>query len=401
MEQNRHNDQVSDDGIELNCTMASLYIHIPFCEHKCIYCDFYSIAPTESRAGYDALIERFVSALKREVEMRAEQAEFRTSYETVFFGGGTPSLLPPSTIDEILTLLSRRFTIRPDAEITLETNPGTVNLETLRSFRAAGVNRISMGIQSFHDDDLRFLSRIHSSAQAKQCVRDAFKAGFDNVSFDLIFALPSQTRERWLSNLEQALALEPTHISSYSLIVEHNTPLHRMVQAKQVNLLSPDADAELYELTIETLTDGGFEQYEISNFAKPGFKSRHNSNYWNHRNYLGFGPSAHSFWTGRRWWNIANVVGYAERLEHGKDPDVGAEQLTLEQLREEEIFLGLRSEGVDVAGFRRRYDVDFISANRTVAEGLLGGGLAVFDSGRFRLTRKGYPLCDEICSAFV
>lgn len=379
--------------------MSGLYLHIPFCEHKCIYCDFYSIAPKENPDHEHALRERFLSSLKHEIVMRSGEERLHSSYETIFFGGGTPSLLSPSVIDEILNLLSRSFHISSGVEITLETNPGTVDLEKLKAFRSAGINRISMGIQSFHNDDLKFLSRIHSSLQAQECVRNAYEAGFENVSFDLIFALPSQTQERWESNLQQAMELQPAHISCYSLIVEPNTPLHRVVESKQVTLLNTEDDAALYEHTIEYLTSHGYEQYEVSNFARPGFKSRHNSKYWDHSNYLGFGPSAHSYWNGLRWWNIANVAGYSERLEKQLLPVAGEERLTPQQLIEEEIFLGLRSEGIDVAGFRGRHNRDLMSDHRLTFEALLGQQMMVFDGGKLRLTPKGYMLCDEICAS--
>jgi oxygen-independent coproporphyrinogen-3 oxidase len=185
--------------------MASIYIHIPFCEHKCIYCDFYSIAPTESRVTDASLVNRFLAALESEIQLRAEDTRFHESVETIFFGGGTPSLLHPSEIENILNLLASRFSIQPNAEITLETNPGTVDKQKLKAFRSAGINRISTGIQSFYDDDLRFLTRIHTAAEAKQCVHDAYAAYFENVSVDLIFSLPHQTLKRWKSNLEQAI----------------------------------------------------------------------------------------------------------------------------------------------------------------------------------------------------
>lgn len=381
--------------------MASLYLHIPFCEHKCLYCDFYSVAPNGEPAHFETLVDRFLEALEREIELRAREERFQVSYETVFFGGGTPSLLSPRQVESILSSLAQRFSIEPHAEITLETNPGTVDREKLQAFRSAGVNRLSIGIQSFHDDELRFLSRIHSAQQAKECVRTAYAAGFENVSFDLIFALPGQTLERWKSNLQQAMELAPHHLSTYSLIVEPNTPLQRLVEAKQVAPLSAEADAEMYEFTIDFLISHGYEQYEVSNFARPGFKSRHNSNYWNHKNYLGFGPSAHSFWQRRRWWNVSNVVEYAARLERGVIPVAGDEQLTLDQLRAEEIFLGLRSEGLDVAGFEKRYKTDLLSLHRQTVDHLLTSRLATLEANRLRLTSRGYPLCDEISSSLL
>ncbi|HLE31092.1 MAG TPA: radical SAM family heme chaperone HemW [Bacteroidota bacterium] len=381
--------------------MAGLYLHIPFCEHKCLYCDFYSIAPDGSRTDYEKLIGRFLSALNSEAILRAGDPRFRGQYDTVFFGGGTPSLLSPSNIDEILRSLRGHYRISDNAEVTLETNPGTVDPDKLRAFRKAGINRLSVGIQSFHEDDLRFLTRIHSADQARECVKSAAEAGFDNISIDLIFALPGQTRERWESNLEQALELRPRHLSCYSLIVEPTTPLARLVQTKQVTPLSPEADNELYQFTIDFLKRHGFEQYEVSNFALPGYRSRHNANYWNHTNYLGLGPSAHSFWSGKRWWNIANVNGYIDRLERSKFPVAGEELLSADQLRDEEIFLALRSDGLDVAGFSRRHDLDLAKEHRPLMDELVSARLAAFDGRMLRLTAKGYAVCDEICSAFL
>jgi len=386
--------------------VASLYLHIPFCEHKCIYCDFYSISPRESADRNEGLIRRFLDALKGEISLRSRDERFKASYETVFFGGGTPSLLSPSAIDGILDALAGSFSIERDAEITLETNPGTVDPQKLKAFRAVGVNRLSLGVQSFYDDDLQFLSRIHSSRQAKESIREAHQAGFQNVSIDLIFALPSQTRDRWESNLRQAVELNPTHLSCYSLILEPNTPLLRMVESGQVTLLSVEQDAELYEHTIHFLGTQGYEQYEVSNFAKPGFKSRHNSNYWNHTNYLGFGPSAHSFWSTaqsgglpKRWWNLADVTGYAERLERGNLPVAGEEELTTERLIEEEVLLGLRSEGVDAAGFPRKFGRDLIAEHGPKIDALISNGMAIVKDGRIRLTAKGYLVCDEISAS--
>jgi len=381
--------------------MAGLYLHIPFCEHKCLYCDFYSIAPDGKRTDYEQLIRRFLAALSQEVSLRGADPQFLDRYDTVFFGGGTPSLLSPSNISEILGSLAGRFQISDDAEVTLETNPGTVDLDKLRAFRRAGINRLSIGIQSFHEDDLKFLTRIHSAQQARECVKSAAEAGFDNISIDLIFSLPGQTLERWESNLQQALALDPKHLSCYSLIVEPKTPLWRLVETKQVTPLNPEADNELYQFTIKYLKDRGFEQYEVSNFALPGYRSRHNSNYWNHSNYLGLGPSAHSFWNGKRWWNIANVNGYAEKLEHTSLPVSGEEQLSAEQLRDEEIFLGLRSSGLDVGGFLQRHKRDLVAEHRNLVDDLLSTELAAFDGRILRLTPKGYAVCDEICGSFL
>lgn len=380
--------------------MSSLYLHIPFCEHKCIYCDFYSIAPSETGASDDALVLRFLGALDTEIAVRGGDPTFRATYETVFFGGGTPSLLSPTAVGSILERLNRTFSLCDNAEITLETNPGTVDLRKLREFRAAGVNRISFGIQSFHEKDLQFLTRIHNANEAKENVRNAFNAGFENVSFDLIFALPGQTQQLWTSNLQQALELRPTHISCYSLIVEPNTPLYRMVQAKQVAPLNVEEDAAMYETTMETFSAAGYEQYEISNFALQGFKCRHNLTYWSHGNYLSFGPSAHSFWNGKRWWNLSNVVGYSESLEKGTIPIAGEETLSRQQWFDETIYLGLRSEGIHLPTYARRFQKDLLAEFKAVVDGLLSDNLARVEADRLCLTSKGYLLCDEICQTF-
>ena len=380
--------------------MASIYIHIPFCEHKCIYCDFYSIAPTESGEVYTSKVDGFLTALETEIQLRAQDARFHESIETIFFGGGTPSLLRSSEIEKILNLLASQFSIQPNAEITVETNPGTVDKQKLKEFHSTGINRISMGIQSFFDDDLRFLTRIHTAAEAKQCVLDAFAAGFTNVSFDLIFSLPCQSLMRWKSNLERAIQLQPTHISCYSLIIEPETPLFNMVQSKQVTPLDADGDADLYEVTIEFLTSHGYEQYEVSNFARPNFKCRHNINYWNHSNYLSFGPSAHSYWTNDRWWNISNIASYIEQLNMVTLPLAGGEHLSEAKLMEEAIFLGLRSEGIDFEQFHRRFGRDLSQENSSLISDLIQQERARVDNGRLRLTAKGYLVCDEICQSF-
>jgi len=383
--------------------MASLYIHIPFCEHKCIYCDFYSVVPAELKTGDHSPQVKFLSALKTEIELRAEDQRFHESYETIFFGGGTPSLLHPTEIEKILNALASRFEIQTNAEITLETNPGTVDKEKLRAFHSAGINRISMGIQSFHDEDLKFLTRIHTSSEAKQCVQDCAAAGFDNISFDLIFSLPHQTLAKWKSNLEQAVDLHPEHLSCYSLTIEPETPIFRMVQSNQVVPIDSERDAELYEFTIDFLTSHGYEQYEVSNFAKSNalgmsnLKCRHNLNYWNHSHYLGLGPSAHSFWIDQRWWNKSDLYAYIRHLNERSLPLGGGEHLTAPQFMEEAIFLGLRSEGIDGEQFQRQFSRDLLTDNAPIISELIQQGKVQMEGKQIRLTAKGYVVCDEIC----
>lgn len=379
---------------------GGLYVHIPFCERKCIYCDFYSV---ENVHGIDC----YLDSLKRELSLAAAYGNSDAQFDTIFFGGGTPSLLSPRQLGFIIDALTRTFSVAPTAEITLEANPGTVDGEKLCVYRSLGVNRLSVGVQSFYEDELRSLSRIHSAKQAVTCVRAAQEAGFENVSIDLMCSLPGQTRQRWESNLQQAIALEPKHISAYSLIVEPRTPLFRMVQSGQVTPLPLEQDAELYEFTIDFLAAHGFEQYEVSNHAKPGYRSRHNSKYWRHEFYLGFGPSAHSFWTSdsntdlMRWWNVRSLKRYVELLANNQRPIDGYETLDDETLLREEILLGLRSDGIDVQSIRRRYHHDILSVCGDKVREFVREQLMRLDSTKLVLTKKGFLVCDAICEALV
>ena len=306
-------------------------------------------------------------------------------------------MLTPATIGELLVLLHRTFEVESGAEITLEANPGTVDRPKLEGYRAAGINRLSFGVQSFHDDDLKFLTRIHSSEQARQAVRLAKESGFGNTNIDLIFSLPNQTLRRWEENLRKAVALGTEHVSEYSLIVEKGTPLGHMVSAKQVSPLPVEEEAELYEFTMQYLRSAGFEHYEVSNYAKPGYRSKHNNNYWNHSHYLGFGPSAHSFRAGRRWWNVRSIEAYCKELSGGNLPIAGEECLTHDQKIEEVIMLGMRSGGIDLPKLLAEYGVDLLRSESAIIEQLLGDGLAEMAGEQLlRLTDKGFLLCDEI-----
>jgi oxygen-independent coproporphyrinogen-3 oxidase len=264
------------------------------------------------------------------------------------------------------------------------------------------VNRISFGVQSFSDDELAFLSRIHTRAQALAALEGARAAGYDNLSLDLIYSLPGQTPQGWERNLRTALALQPVHLSAYSLIVEEGTPLAHMVRAGTVKPNSPETEAALYELTMACLEKEGYEHYEVSNYARPGHRCRHNLAYWSHKNYLGFGPSGHSFWhtpdwqEGRRWWNIANIRTYCERLGRGKLPVASEERLKGVDLINERIFLGLRSDGLRVAALQNDFRFVFHGRQRELVRALIEEGLAVSEEGTVRLTPRGYLLCDEI-----
>jgi oxygen-independent coproporphyrinogen-3 oxidase len=375
--------------------MPGLYIHIPFCEKKCVYCDFYSIEGSN-------MMGSFLESLSHEISVYAQFGRDHTVFETVYFGGGTPSLLSPSAVAAILDTLHRNFQISRTAEITLEVNPGTVDSDKLREFRRIGVDRLSIGIQSFHDDELKFLGRIHSAGDAKACVRSAQEVGYDNVSLDLIFALPGQGLRDWEDNLSAAMSLSPRHISAYSLIVEEGTPLARTVGRGEVHPMSEEVEAEMYLLTMEYLAAHSFEHYEVSNYAKQGYRSRHNSLYWDHDSYLGFGPSAHSFWSGEpllrptRWWNVASVGRYCEILAQQKRPIQGEESLTEKDLLTEEIFLGLRSGGIDNHRLKAEYGTSLFERCAHKLERFVEERLLTINREVVRLTPKGFLFCDGI-----
>ena len=243
----------------------AIYIHVPFCDHKCIYCDFYSIITSDN-------ISSFLHSLKKEIKYYAENYSSKRIITSIFFGGGTPSLMQPEYLEEIISSIAEYFTVSAEVEITMETNPGTVDKNKLRKFRSSGINRISIGVQSFNDDELKFLTRIHNSSTAVETLHIASEVGFENISLDLIFNLPKQTKQIWLSNLKQAIQLPIKHISTYSLILERGTILNKMVLDGKIKMQSDDHDADLYETTIDFLTQNGFYQYEVSNFTKPGYQ---------------------------------------------------------------------------------------------------------------------------------
>jgi oxygen-independent coproporphyrinogen-3 oxidase len=278
----------------------------------------------------------------------------------------------------------------------METNPGTVNKNKLKEFREAGINRISIGIQSFHDDELKFLTRIHDKAAGIKTVENAAGAGFENISVDLIFNLPGQTKERWNQNLLTAASLPIKHLSAYSLILERGTILNKMVLDGKVVMQDDDYDADLYEMTMDFFEERGFRQYEVSNFAKPGYECVHNNVYWHYRDYLSFGPSAHSFAGGKRWWNFSSLKKYLSEIEKNGHAEANHEFLSEEQKLNEYVMLALRSSGLDTEEFTKKFGVNWINEKYDYLKTLEDKNLAVIDGGKVRLTKSGYAVCDEI-----
>ncbi len=377
--------------------MAGLYIHIPFCEQKCLYCDFYSL-PRSATTAEDR--EFFLLSLKKEIVLRSQTIKPDDYLDTVFFGGGTPSLLTANDIDTILNTFSKHYNISSDAEITLEANPGTLSKQQMQELRAAGINRLSIGVQSFRDDELRFLSRIHTAAEAKTSILNA-QQYFENISIDLIYALPQQTLQQWIATLESAIHFSLQHLSCYTLIVEPKTQLFEMVRNGVVQPLDNDTEAEFFLYTSDFLSSFGYQHYEISNFCKPTYECKHNLGYWTHQPYLGFGPSAHSFYNNTRWWNTRHLFHYCSLLNENKMPISGGEHLNVKELKEETILLGLRSRGINLQEYYKSYNEDFIHSHKEYIETLITNQLAIIESSTFRLTPKGYAICDEICQRFL
>lgn len=371
-----------------------VYLHIPFCEKKCVYCDFYSLENMEHK-------DVFVSILIEEIIAGAKNHSLHLRPATsVFFGGGTPSLLSAEQIALIMKTLHEHLPIHPEAEITMECNPGTISKETLLGYKQAGINRLSFGIQSFHQEELNFLHRIHTPEEGKDAVRIAREAGFDNVNIDIIFALPNQTIESWISTLEQAMALNTEHISAYSLIFEEKTPLFAMLQKGLVKPQDEERDAELYALTIDALSKAGYIQYEVSNFSKPGFACTHNRTYWQAKEYLAFGPSAHGFINRQRYWNFRNLKRYFEAVRLHGTGVASSETLTDHNMLYESAFLAIRSEGLSKRRFLSDFGIDIhaVLKDHLDAE-IFDEFLQVSELKEdivISLNASGFAICDEI-----
>ena len=370
---------------------SALYIHIPFCDHKCIYCDFYSIITKDNILPY-------LYSLKKEIEFYSDQYSADRIFTSIYFGGGTPSLMQPEYISEIISTIKKFYAVSNNAEITLETNPGTVDKQKLRLFHNVGINRISIGIQSFDENELKFLTRIHDKETALRTVDYANEAGFKNINIDLIFNLPDQTKEKWKSNLNIAVQLPITHISAYSLILERGTILNKMVIDGKIKIQDSDYDADLYEICLDFLEDNLFIQYEVSNFAKEGFECIHNNAYWRYKDYLSFGTSAHSFINGKRWWNYSSLKKYLSEMEKKNYAAANFEYINKKQMLNEYIMLALRSKGINISEFRDIFGENWLKINADYLSELKNKNFILFNDKYIRLTKSGYALCDEILS---
>ena len=365
--------------------MAGIYIHIPFCKQACHYCNFHFSTSLRYK-------NELIAALLKELDLQRDYFTNET-VETVYFGGGTPSLCATDEIARILEKVFSNFYVSQDAEITLEANPDDINKEKLNEWKNAGINRLSIGIQSFFDDDLNWMNRAHTSQQAITNLLLAIQQ-FSNITIDLIYGMPGLNNEKWKQNVDRAIAFDIPHLSCYALTVEAKTPLYKLIQEHKTDDVNPDRQSEQFLLLMQWLTMAGYEHYEISNFAKPGFRSRHNSSYWQGKKYLGFGPSAHSFDGNTRWWNIANNNKYIESINNGIPP-FEKEQLTSVQKLNEYIMISLRTkEGLDLSKLSEAVSRDLQAASKKYIE----NELMRSESNFLRLTNKGKLLADGIAA---
>lgn len=378
----------------------SLYVHFPFCLKKCLYCDFNSQVASElPGAEYAALVVR-------EMELAAPLLPRPHQAATLYFGGGTPSLLEPDQVARIVEAASRLFHLENDAEITLEANPGTLDLARAKGFRQAGVNRISLGIQALEDRLLARLGRIHTAQEALDAVDCARRGGFENLSIDLMHSLPEQSLSQWEETLEQAISLGPEHISAYALTVEEGTPFALLEQQGKLPLPEEETGARMFETTTATLSGAGFEPYEISNFARPGFSSRHNRSYWTRGSYLGFGAGAHSFLNpdhlGERWHNADRTEEYLFEMRQGIIPVRDRQRLTRSEAISEAFFLGLRLlEGVDLSLLLNRYGGAALAPYLARADGLIAQNLLQKEGDTLRLAPHAVILANRVFAEFL
>jgi oxygen-independent coproporphyrinogen III oxidase len=372
--------------------MLGLYLHIPFCSAICNYCNF-------NRGLFDAgLKDKYVAALRTEIALNSDGSPV----DSIFFGGGTPSLLEPGEIADLICACRQGFAVSDDVEITLEANPETVSPQRLSAFRDAGINRLSYGVQSFRDEELRRLSRLHSADRAREAFQMARAAGFSNVSLDLMMWLPQQTIAEWLESVDELIVLDPEHASLYLLEIYPNAPLRDAMARARWSVAPDDDAAEMYLQAMEHLEDAGYRQYEISNVAKPGRESRHNLKYWSDGEWVGLGCGAHSTREGVRWKNISSTEEYISAVGRGAPRATERRVLSPQEWLEEALFTGLRlTAGVDVEGMKKRHDADIWALYGQELQPFVDQGLVIYDGRRVRLTRAGMLLANEIMAVFI
>ena len=370
--------------------MAGIYIHIPFCKRRCIYCDFFSTTQSEKKPTY-------VHALCQELDMRKDYLEGE-DIETIYLGGGTPSQLSQEELEEIFSTIYHIYKVKDDAEITLEANPDDLTSEYVTMLRQLPINRISMGIQTFQEETLKLLHRRHTAKQAIEAFERCREAGFQNISIDLMYGLPGETLDTWKQDLQQAIALHPEHISAYHLIYEEDTALWKLREQHQVEEADEDLSLTLFTTLIDELTEAGYQHYEISNFCLPGLHSRHNSSYWTGKKYLGCGPSAHSFNGTSRQWNVASLSAYIDGIQQG-NPDYEIEELDLYTRYNDFVLTSIRTcWGMSLSHLRSTYGEALYRYCLRMAKPHLEQGVLEISGDILKLTREGIFISDGIMS---
>jgi len=370
--------------------LSGIYVHIPFCRRKCHYCNFFSLASLKYK-------ERFLDALKEEIFLRKNFLDSKP-VESIYLGGGTPSQLQIPEIESILEDLRKYFNLAENMEITLEANPDDLDPAILLEYRNIGINRLSIGVQSFFDDDLQYLNRIHSGQRAEESVLQAKEVGFSNISLDFIYGIPTLTAEKWHKNLEKAFSLEVPHISAYSLTVEPKTALDLLIHKKKLPGPEEEQILEHFRILLQMMKEQEFEHYEISNFCKNGFYSRHNSMYWNGTPYLGLGPSAHSYDGTSRQWNISNLVYYIDQINKN-EPFFESEKLTPLQKYNEYVMVSLRTMwGCDLNTIGERFGEETATHFSRSATRYLISGEMIEKTGIYYLTDEGKLFADGIAA---
>ena len=368
---------------------GGIYIHIPFCTEKCIYCDFYSL-PNQEQS-----IKPFIKNLCKEILIRSKKSTIDWKIDTIFIGGGTPSLLSESDLENIISAINKNFNLNDLKEFTIEANPGEFDYNKMVNFKLMGVNRISFGFQSLNLDMLKFMSRWHTPEDSIRTFKNARKAGYSNINIDMIFGIPGQTLDVWSNNLETIVSLEPEHISAYSLTVEKQTPLYHLVQSDRVKMPHENIDLDMFNFTIDFLTEKKYSQYEISNYCKSKRECLHNLHYWKRNPYLSFGPSAHGFYKNIRYWNSRDLNNYMKNLNKNNLPDSESETLTQENIFNEIILNSIRiKSGINLTQIKNDFNIE--TQQNILNKANEWGENLTIKSDCIKLSRKGMPIADEI-----
>ena len=379
--------------------MLGLYIHIPFCVSKCNYCDFNSYKMDQN------LKTRYLEDLKIEMDFYKNELQEDNNIKeitSIFIGGGTPSILTSNEIKELMISIKERFNIKQDAEITMECNPGTLTIDKLKVMKESGINRLSIGLQAVQNYHLNAIGRIHTYEVFEKNYKEALNIGFKNINIDLMYALPNQKLEEWKESLQKIVALNPTHISAYSLILEEGTKLHDMYQNNEFEIIDEDTDIEMYNYTINYLKENGYNQYEISNYSKDGYECKHNIVYWNCDNYIGVGAGASGFIGDIRYSNVEGLDEYHNKILSNEKPIENIEVLSIDDKIQEKIFMGLRmNNGIKFIDFKKQFDIDFEEKYKEKIKVLEENKLINKDEYGIRLTQKGREISNSVFIEFL